>query len=132
MGILWTVWPLDGEMCSWLDEQEVAYPRTPSRFPTGIEIKAVISGLTAYSVKVNDNGLNAPWQALLTQKGNDIDPEWAVLTISDFSGDDLPQQLYFEKGHESLIVEILRRLAASTGPLVLIDDAGSEPSVITP
>jgi hypothetical protein len=132
MGILWTVWPLDDEMCSWLDEQEVPYPRTPSRFPTGTEIKAVISGLTEHSVKVNDNGLHASWQALITQKDNGVDPEWAVLIISEFSGDNLPQQLYFEKGHENLIVKILRRLAASCGPLVLIDDAGGQPSVITP
>jgi hypothetical protein len=131
MGILWTVWPLDDDMSSWLDDQEVAYPRAPSRFPTGAEIKAVTSGLRAHNVKVNDNGLHAPWQALITQKGDATDPEWAVLTVSDYSGDDLPQQLYFEKGHESLIIEILKRLVSSCGPLVLIDDAGGEPSVIS-
>jgi hypothetical protein len=132
MGILWTVWPLDVEMRSWLDEQEVAYPQTPSRFPTGTEIKAVVSGLTLHSVEVNDNGLHGPWQALITQKSNNLDPEWALLTISKFSGDDLPQQLWFEKGHEGLIVEILRRLTLSCGPLVLIADVGGVPSVITP
>lgn len=131
MGILWTVWPLDDDMCQWLDEQEVAYPPTPSRFPTGAEIKAIVSGLKGHSVKVNDNGLHASWQALITPKDDGVDPEWAVLTVSDFSGDDLPQQLYFEKGHERLIIEILQRLTTSCGPLVLIDDAGGEPAVIS-
>jgi len=131
MGILWTAWPLDDDMRSWLDDQEMAYPRTPSRFPTGAEIKAAISGLTAHSVEVNDSGLHAPWQALITQKDNEVDPAWAVLTVSDYSGDELPQQLYFENGHESLIIDILQRLASSCGPLVLIDDAGGEPSVIS-
>jgi len=80
---------------------------------------------------VNDNGLHASWQALITPKDNEVDPAWAVLTVSDYSGDDLPQQLYFENGHESLIIEILQRLVSSCGPLVLIDDAGGEPSVIS-
>ena len=90
MGILWTVWPLDDGMCTWLDEQGVAYSRKPSRFPTGTEIKAVVSGLTSHTVKVNDNGLHAAWQALITQDEDQVGQEWAVLTVSDYSGDDLP------------------------------------------
>jgi len=118
-------------MCQWLDEQEVAYPLTPSRFPTGAEIKAIVSELKGHSVKVRDNGLHAQWQALITPKDDEVDPEWALLTVSDFSGEDLPQQLYFEKGHECLVIEILQRLTPSCGPLVLIDDAGGEPVVIS-
>lgn len=130
MGILWTVWPLDDDMCQWLDEQEVAYPLTSSRFPTGAEIKAIVYGLKGHSVKVNDNGLHVLWQALITPKGDEVGPEWAVLSVSDFSGEDLPQQLYFEKGHERLIIEILQRLTPSCGPLVLIADAGGKPAII--
>jgi hypothetical protein len=57
MGALWTVWPPDDQMRSWLDETGVEYPDKPSRFPTGHEIKAAFSRLGDLSVSVRDNGL---------------------------------------------------------------------------
>jgi hypothetical protein len=130
VGILWTVWPLDEGMREWLDEQCIAYPERPSRFPTGAEIKSVLAMLTSYDVEITDNGLEEHWQAFIVHKeGGDSSP-WTRLNVSNYSGDHLPQQLSFEKGWESLITEILQHLSVACGPLVLIADTGGEPTVI--
>jgi len=130
MGILWTVWPLDDEMKSWLDETGVDYPKEPSRFPTGREIKEVIAGLQEFDIKINDNGIGSPWQASIVSKSGGDSGEWTLLNIQEYSGDDEQQKLWFEKGWESLIASILREITKSCGPLVLIADCGGEPQVI--
>ena len=130
MGVLWTVWPLDDEMTSWLDEIGVAYSDAASRFPTGAEIKRAVNSLTDYDIKITDNGTGAFWQAFVEHKeGGDKGP-WALLNIKEYSGDDEEQELWFEKGSEELIRLILRDLSKACGPLVLIPDTGDEPSVI--
>ena len=131
MGILWTVWPLDDKMKAWLDESGVDYPDQPSRFPTGHEIKRVVTSLETFDVKINDNGLGRTWQANIVAKGGGDTGEWTLLNVTRYSGDEQEQQLWFEKGWEPLIKRILRELTASTGPLVLIADAGGAPQVIT-
>lgn len=130
MGVLWNVWSLTEEMRAWLDETEVEYPRAPSRLPTGREIKEVIGALEGFDVKINDNGLGATWQASIVSKnGGDIG-EWTLLNISEYAGDDDEQQLWFEKGWESLMVRILETLSKATGPLVLLADTGDPPIII--
>jgi hypothetical protein len=130
MGILWTVWPLDDGMREWLDEQQVSYPDKPSRLPTGAEIKSVLALLGDYDIELTDHGLGAPWQASIVHKEGGDAGQWTLLNISNYSGDDLPQELWFEKGWESLITDILKHLSAGCGPLVLIPDTGGEPTVI--
>ena len=132
MGVLWTVWPLDEKMKSWLDETGVEYPAAPSRFPTGSEIKKVVASFKeGFDVKINDNGLNGPWQASIVSKAGGDTGEWALLNISEYSGDDQEQELWFEKGWESLNVKILKELSLHSGPLVLLADTGEEPIVIS-
>lgn len=130
MGVMWTVWPLDDQMCAWLDEQQVSYSKAPSRFPTGAEIKKAVGSLDGYSVEVNDNGVGAPWQASIVHASSGDSGPWALLNITTYSGDDEPQQLWFEKGWESLITEILQKLVYVCGPLALIADSGGKPVVI--
>jgi len=129
MGVIWTVWPLDGDMTDWLSSQDIDFPAVASRFPTGAEIKLVLSD-PLFQVEINDNGLNRTWQALIEHHSGP-DNGWANLIISEYSGDIEPQKLYFEKGDETLIRLLLMRLAGHCGPLVLIDDAGDPPRVIT-
>ncbi len=130
MGVLWTVWPLDDEMTSWLDEIGVAYPGTASRFPTGAEIKRAVNSLTDYDIKITDNGPGAFWQAFVEHKQGGDEGPWALLNITEYSGDDEEQELWFEKGSEELIRLILQDLSRACGTLVLIPDTGDEPSVI--
>ena len=130
MGTIWIVWPLDGDMTSYLDSLGIEYPEGRSRFPTGREIKEVLRELSGYNIEINDNGLSATWQAMIIQSDQVAEPEWALLNISRYSGDDRRQELVFEKGDEELIKKVLRLLVLKCGPLVLIDDAGGEPQVI--
>jgi hypothetical protein len=131
MGVLWTVWPLDDEMKSWLDEMEVEYPLNPSRFPTGAEIKEVLSGLDEYDVEINDNGPDSAWQAMIAHKKDGEKGPWTLLNINEYTGDAEQQELWFEKGWPELIELVLGRLAAKCGPLVLIPDTGGDPTVVT-
>lgn len=131
MGVMWTVWPLDKNMKDWLDECAVDYPNSTSRFPTGGEIKSAISSLGECNVKIVDNGIGGPWQASIVSGQGGETGEWALLNITKYTGDEQTQELYFEKGWESLIKRILRTLAEAAGPLVLISDAGDAPEVIT-
>ena len=117
-------------MTSYLDSQEIDYPEVPSRFPTGREIQEGLRGLVGYDFEINDNGLSAIWQAMITQAGAAGKLETALLEITCYSGDDQPQKLIFEKGDEELIKKLLRLLIPRCGPLVLIDDAGGAPQVI--
>lgn len=78
-----------------------------------------------------DVGVGKHWGAFIVSPfGGDIG-EWADLKITSFSGDDQEQELYFEKGSESLIVLILKQLAQKCGPLVLIADAGGAPQIVS-
>jgi hypothetical protein len=118
-------------MRTWLDESGVGYPDKPSRFPTGNEIKAALSRLGDLSVSVNDNGPNKTWQAFIESRDSRDDGPWTLLTIDNFTGDDLPQKVWFEKGWESLIKRVLGEFAQSCGPLVLLADTGDgEPQVV--
>jgi hypothetical protein len=130
MGVLWTVWPLDSEMRQWLDELGIPFPAKASRFPTGTEIKAVINGLAEHQVEITDNGTGKPWQAFVTHRRGADGHGWTLLNISEYSGDDQPQNLWFEKGWPPLIVLTLERLTPQCGPLVLIPDTGEAPTVI--
>jgi hypothetical protein len=129
MGILWTVWPTDDQMKEWLDSEGVEYPKSVSRFPKGIEVKEVLNNLEGYTVQIFDNGIGNTWQADIhsTAKPEEI---WTLLNISEYSGDDEPQEIWFEKGHEELIKLVLKKISEICGPQVLIADAGGEPQVI--
>ena len=128
MGILWTVWPLDDQMRTWLDEQDIAFPDRPSRFPTGREIKEALTDF-AGSPDIRDNGVGGPYSAFLRRRTAE-EEQWTLLQITEFTGDDEPQKLWFEKGHEQLIVDVLRKLTLACGPLTLIADVGDPPQII--
>lgn len=128
MGVLWTVWPLDEQMRAWLDDQGIAFPDKGSRFPTGSEIKQMLAVFPG-SAEITDNGVGASYSAFLTQGAAD-DELWTLLQIAEFTGDDEPQQLWFEKGHEQLIADVLRKLTPACGPLALIADVGDPPQII--
>ena len=86
---------------------------------------------STFKVQVYDVGVGKHWGAFIVSPfGGDIG-EWADLKITSFSGDDQEQELYFEKGSESLIVLILKQLAQKCGPLVLIADAGGAPQIVS-
>lgn len=131
MGVLWTVWPLDQDIRQWLDTIRVPYPSSEgSRFPSGNEVKNVVTNLSGYEVEITDNGVDGPWQALITQSSGLEEGPWTLLNITNYTGDEEPQEIWFEKGWENLIAHVVDKLATSCGPLVLIPDTSEEPKVI--
>jgi hypothetical protein len=128
VGILWTVWPLDDQMKKWLSELSIEHPNVRTRFPTGNEVKQTLANLEGYRIDVIDNGLSHSWQAWIE---SDREPDkWTLLNITSYSGDDEPQEIWFEKGHEDLIKQLVQLFAQRCGPLVLIADVGGDPMVI--
>lgn len=129
MGVLWTTYPLNDEMTEWLDSLEVPYPKTPSRFPTGREVKDAIAELGGVKVTIRDNGVGATWQAWLESESKP-DELWTLLNITNYSGDNESQEIWFEKGHDQLIKQVLAVICKKCGPLVLIPDTGGDPEVV--
>ena len=129
MGILWTTYPLDAEMKDWLDSMEVSYPNKASRFPTGAEVKESVINLKGLNKRIFDNGTGHSWQAWIESSENP-ETHWTLLNITTYTGDKEPQEMWFEKGHEELIKEVLREICKKCGPLVLIPDTGGIPEIV--
>lgn len=128
MAVSWIIWALDEEMVDWLRSQSIEVPGTPSRFPTIGEIRRALDQ-PDLRVRISDGGPNRFWEAFI-ENGTDEDRRWAILDVSDYTGEDAPLKPRFEKGDETLIRQFVKRLTADTGPLVLLADAGDPPEVI--
>ena len=129
MGILWTVYPLIDEMKKWLDSEGVTYPNSGSRFPTGSEVKEALAQMNGVKIIITDNGLGAFWQAWIESESSPKEL-WTNLNISKYSGDGELQEIWFERGHDSLIKLVLKNICQKCGPLVLIPDTGDLPEVV--
>jgi hypothetical protein len=125
MGILYTVVPLDSEARSWLRSQEIAYPATPSRWPTRGEVRAVLEDLKGFKVKYTENGPGRRWDAFLSD--GEEDGNRTLLHAEPQNNNDDVTRVHFEKGEPTLIVAVLRALAAVTGPFMLVPDIAPDP-----
>ena len=128
MGVMYSVFPLQAELCEWLDEQGVAYPDVPSRNPTLDELKAVIAARPQWHAELSAQVMGKSWNALLTgipQAGHE---PWCVLQIIALQPGE--NEFYFENGDPVMILDFLIGLCKFTGPLVLISDAGDLPLLV--
>jgi len=129
MGILYTVTPLDSEVRDWLRLQEIAFPATSSRWPTRAEVRAVLEDLRGFKVEYTENGPGHRWDAFLSD--GEEDGNWTLLYAEPHDNNDDITCVYFEKGEPTLIVAVLRALAAVTGPFMLLPDIGCPPMVVS-
>jgi len=106
-------------------------PPVEARNPTPAEIRTVLASLPGYRASFNDPPtIGTAWQADVEDA---IAPEsgaWTLVNMSEYPGEDVPGKVWFEKGWPDLIVQILVKLAARTGPLVLVADCGGSPLLI--
>ena len=124
MGVMWTVWPLDRDMRNYMASEGIEFPDLPSRFPTGRETRSAVAALSGYVVESREPKVGKSWQAIIRTEDWDED-RWAILEVSEYSGDCEEQKIRFEKGRLAVMFPLLQTLAKSTGPLLLIpDDAG--------
>jgi hypothetical protein len=71
----------------------------------------------------------AHWQAVIEGTKGD---EGTILNVEKFKDtEDKPLPIFFEKGSPALILEIVKRLASTCGPLVVIPDSGDTPIAVT-
>jgi hypothetical protein len=133
MGVLYTVMPPSQEVADWLHESGIAVSvDTSSRGPNISEIRETLDSLEGFSVEYTDNGIGSTWQAMITSIGDPDSGGWTLLNISSRAEPGEPQEIWFEKGHPELIVEILSRLSMRCGTFVVIPDTGCPPLVISP
>lgn len=130
--IFWAVWVVNQEMKDWLSTIGTAYPGVPSRLPTGLEIKAALREICQYDVTIQSSGMNAAWHAEIRSTKGSNEPDRAMLSITTYSGDEHPQELYFSHADEPIVVDVLTQLSRWCGPLVAIPDTGTAPLVIFP
>lgn len=129
MGILWTVYPITEEMKEYLDSEEVEYPDCPSNFPTDEEVHLALNRLKKVKVRSSTADPDKGWGALIESETHPED-SWANLQVDILESDPSLRSIWFEKGHEELIIGFLKKLSRTCGPQVLLADCGGAPQVI--
>lgn len=131
MGTLYHVEPVseaEGPLEDWafIAEDPGFDASQPSRNPTLAEVRAVLDDFDRCSVEYTllPEGMDA---------GVSDRARRATLLHLEGSGQEHdPHRLWFEKGSEELIVEILERLSRVCGAFVLSPDSGEQPMVVYP
>ena len=131
MGVLYYIRPLDEEMAAVLEEMGASVPNgeSPSRNPTPSELREACGKLRDFKVTFNVKP-ESYWQAVIDGIKSD---DGTILNIDNFDGaENQPHdEIWFEKGSPSLILEIVRRVAKLCGPLVVWPDCGDRPIAVT-
>jgi hypothetical protein len=130
----YTVVPLTDEIRDHLRDLGLdVHLEIDGRHPTPSEVRATIRelGLKLETHGPWETGTSAPWWGTISETGDESPAPWAAIVLSNVQSDDLPAELGFERGWSELIVRLIVALAPRAGPLVLFDDAGSPPLVVT-
>jgi hypothetical protein len=131
MGVMYSVFPLRGDMREWLQgEVGVALPGEDGRNPLASELLQVLRSLEGFETEESGFILGSPWTCLVKHMEDPERGGWLCANILNLEGGE--NEFYFEKGSPELILEVLARLAFTVGPLVLMTDSGDEPLVVRP
>jgi hypothetical protein len=129
MGTLYAVLTLDRECATWLDAEGIPHPfvSDSSRYPTPREISEVLSQLSGYAVTIEleQGGI---WSATVEA----ADGPWTTVRIRDFRSEETPHEFHFSKGWPEVIFTITERLSQHCGTLVVVDDSGCPPVMVSP
>jgi hypothetical protein len=111
----------------------VQNPETSStdRRPTPREVVQVLQGIAGYEATITANRDSGEWHATI-QSCDPGNPSWTALRISDYRDDDSPHDLCFHKGFPEVVLLVVERLTRFCGPLVVVNDSGSSPTVVRP
>ena len=133
MSNLRTVLPIDATCIEWLDGEGIAHPQPVAapRLPTPHEITEVLHQLSGYTASISADLTTGEWSAQVSAIGSPASA-WAFLRIPQYRSDDQPHEFYFPKGWSEVVFAIVERLSHQCGPLVVADDSGSLPIVVSP
>jgi hypothetical protein len=131
MGVIYVVRPLDHEIAHWLAQQGAACPSGQSgRHPTVAEVRAALGDIpdVRYHQSVGAGG--SGWQIDVMHRNDPAHGRWT--SIRSDGGPTDRAAIAFDKGWSDLIIEVVHRLSARTGPLVLFPDTGQPPLPVWP
>jgi hypothetical protein len=131
MGVVYVIRPLDHEIAHWLNQRGAECPSGQSgRYPLVAEVRAALSDIpdVRYHQSVGAGGFG--WQIDVMHRADPANGRWT--SIRSTGGPTDRAAIAFPKGWSDLIIEIVHRLSARTGPLVLFPDTGEAPLPIWP
>jgi hypothetical protein len=135
MGAAWFVSPLNVEFAAYLDDNGVAHP-PPDANAAGPSPRRVFEALAAfpeYTQRVRRRERPRGKGQVIDIELRRADGSYAIeINLLRVTDDDRPALFCFAYYRETEeLVRIVRRLAATCGPLVLWHDSGEEPILVT-
>lgn len=131
MGVVYVVRPLDHEIAHWLSTHGVECPKGQTgRHPVVAEVRAVLGDIPDVRYHQSVGPAGTGWAIDVMHRTDPANGRWTSIR-SDGGATDRAA-IAFHKGWSDLIVEIVQRLSAITGPLVLFPDTGSRPLPLWP
>lgn len=120
------------DIAPFLESESIPLPEDTSgaRYPTWSELQQTFSQLHQFEVSHGAPDTEEQWEVTIRRTdGADIPDTIAVLTA--WTDDQTPLGLWFKAGWPPLVVAIANRLAATTGPLVILATQDGAPAMAT-
>ena len=108
----------------WLSERGIELPGNwnQSRYPSPAEIRVAMDRMANYQVEYFIT--QQEWQATISQVEDPKGPIWALLIVLGYAGDEsVPHNFCFERGAANVMRDVLDKLAAVCGPLLLVNNS---------
>jgi len=131
MSVVYVVRPMDHQIAHWLSTHGVDCPIGQNgRDPTLAEVRAALGEIPDVRFHQTVGGAGGGWEVDVMNRMDPANARWTSIRSSGAATDRAP--IAFHKGWSDLIVEIVHRLSARTGPLVLFPDTGATPLPLWP
>lgn len=127
--VSYTATPYDEERRSWLIQHGVHVPAPGSvaRSPSDAELRAALAQLSDYRVSfhwLGDGRYQAQVDSVVAEG------PWTTLNVRPHTLAPDRVEFWFEQGWPIAVVQVAARIAAYSGPLVVVPDNGSRPLVV--
>lgn len=133
MGAVFVTMILDRGVIEWLASEGVAVPADAgaSRWPSPLELRAVLDGLADFDVAYQSNGQGG-WDASITDARPGREDFQASIWVKDIRDETEPTPFSFHKPRAETAILVLEALSRTCGPFALVDDSAMRPVVVTP
>lgn len=132
MGTSYTVVPAsEAGVAVWLNKRGIDLPGNwaKSRYPSPAEIRSAVDSMANYRIEYFIT--QHDWQATISQAEDPNGPTWALLVVLGYTGDEtMPHQFYFERGAANVMRDVIIKLAAECGPLLLINNSDLSDTIL--
>lgn len=129
MGVLYSAFPVTGEVREWLAEEGHPVPAADGTQPTPRQLQTALQTLADQNVSFNIS--EGVWQAQIDDLKSPKDGPWTMINVLEYTSSDEPCEFYFEKGWPELIIKVAHRIAQQCGPIAIVPDTGCPPAVVT-